>query len=228
MTNRIFSDTAFDSPTSWGFETTTFLFGVHFMMALSYAQKHDSHVAIDVFEMRLAPRARTILRIITAILIFVPTIGLLTAWSIKYAVTSWQQWELASSSWAPPVYPFKTIMAIGFVLWFLQGIARLLQDIAGGLMVTAPSAKDMTDPKVKAYLEKYLAGSPDVNMENRMKMMRLIETMTLGASAVGYLVESLHGAGSPQAQRIMIGRLSNLEAKKKLAKTLALIEEDGE
>ncbi len=109
---------------------------------------------------------------------------------------------------------------------FPYEIARLLQDIAGGLMVTAPSAKDWRDPQVRAYLEKYLVGGEGISMENRMKLMRLIENMTIGSSAVGYLVESLHGAGSPQAQRIMIGRLSNLEDKKKLAKKLAQIQEN--
>ena len=31
--------------------------------------------------------------------------------------------------------------------------------------------------------------------------------------AVGYLIESMHGAGPPMAQRIMIGRQANLEGK---------------
>ncbi len=41
-----------------------------------------------------------------------------------------------------------------------------------------------------------------------------------GAAAVGYLTESMHGAGSPQAQMIMISRLMNMEEKKKAAKRL--------
>ncbi len=36
--------------------------------------------------------------------------------------------------------------------------------------------------------------------------MRLVENLTLGTAAVGYRTESMHGAGSPQAQRIMIAR----------------------
>ena len=32
-----------------------------------------------------------------------------------------------------------------------------------------------------------------------------------GRNAVGYLTESVHGAGSPQAQRIQIGRMMQLE-----------------
>ena len=60
---------------------------------------------------------------------------------------------------------------------------------------------------------------------DRIKMLRLIENLTLGRAAVGYLTESMHGAGSPQAQRIMINRLSNIQEKQKLAKSLAGIED---
>jgi 4-hydroxybutyryl-CoA dehydratase/vinylacetyl-CoA-Delta-isomerase len=45
--------------------------------------------------------------------------------------------------------------------------------------------------------------------------------MTLGRNAVGYLTESLHGAGSPQAQRVQIARQAQLEFKKQLARALA-------
>lgn len=110
---------------------------------------------------------------------------------------------------------------------FPYEIARLLQDIAGGLMVTLPSAKDLFNPETKGYIEKYLKGS-NVNAKDRMKMLRLIENLTLGRAAVGYLTESMHGAGPPQAQRVMISRLANVEMKKMLAKKLAQIGENEE
>jgi 4-hydroxybutyryl-CoA dehydratase / vinylacetyl-CoA-Delta-isomerase len=59
-----------------------------------------------------------------------------------------------------------------------------------------------------------------------MRILRLIENMTLGRNAVGYLTESMHGAGSPQAQRINIARQMQLEYKKQLAKSLANVKED--
>jgi 4-hydroxybutyryl-CoA dehydratase/vinylacetyl-CoA-Delta-isomerase len=59
---------------------------------------------------------------------------------------------------------------------------------------------------------------------DRMRILRFLENICLGSSAVGYRTESLHGAGSPQAQRIMIARQGNMEAKKKLAKKIAGIE----
>jgi TRAP-type mannitol/chloroaromatic compound transport system permease small subunit len=119
----------FDAPTSWAFELTVFLYGVHYSLALAYAHKHNTHVAIDVFEARLRERPRLILRIFTNLVLFIPTISLLTYYSCIMAATSWQQWEHASSSWAPAVYPYKTLLAIGFVLFLLQGVAKLIQDI---------------------------------------------------------------------------------------------------
>ena len=108
---------------------------------------------------------------------------------------------------------------------FPYEIARLAEDIAGGLMVTAPSEADLRDEKLGPVVEKYLKGVDGVSTENRLRILRLIENLTLGTAAVGYRTESLHGAGSPQAQRIMISRQSNLLHKKSLAKALAHIKE---
>jgi 4-hydroxybutyryl-CoA dehydratase/vinylacetyl-CoA-Delta-isomerase len=104
---------------------------------------------------------------------------------------------------------------------FPYEIARLAEDIAGGLMVTMPSEKDLRNPQLGPYIEKYLRGVADVATEDRMRILRLIENMTSGTGAVAYRTESMHGAGSPEAQVIMIGRLSDMAHKKELAKTLA-------
>ena len=108
---------------------------------------------------------------------------------------------------------------------FPYEIVRLAEDIAGGLMVTAPSEADLRDPKLGPIIDKYLRGVNEVSIENRLRMLRLIENLCLGAAAVGYRTESMHGAGSPQAQRIMIARQGNLEHKKALGKALAHIKE---
>lgn len=99
-------------------------------------------------------------------------------------------------------------------------MARLAMDIAGGIVGTMPSEKDFKHPKLGKYIDKYLKGKADVPTEHRMRIVRLIENMALGTG----LLEDLHGAGSPQTQRIMMSRLTDLEAKKKLAKILAGIE----
>ena len=108
---------------------------------------------------------------------------------------------------------------------FPYEIVRLAEDIAGGLMVTMPSGKDFTGELTGPYCKKYLQGVASVSTENRMRVLRLIENMALGTAAVGYRTESMHGAGSPQAQRIMIARQSNLGHKKALAKVIARIDD---
>lgn len=100
-------------------------------------------------------------------------------------------------------------------------IARIAQDIAGGLMVTLPSAADFDSPEVGDWLEKYFKGNESVSTEDRRRILRLIENICFGTAAVGYLTESMHGAGSPQAQRIMISRQVNMDRKKARAKKLS-------
>jgi len=99
-------------------------------------------------------------------------------------------------------------------------ICRLAQDIAGGLMATLPSEADINNPEIGPFITKYLKGREGVNTEARIRMMRLIENLTGGTA----LVESMHGAGSPQAQKIMIYRNSSIKGKKRLAEILAGVE----
>jgi 4-hydroxybutyryl-CoA dehydratase/vinylacetyl-CoA-Delta-isomerase len=110
---------------------------------------------------------------------------------------------------------------------FPYEISRFAQDVAGGLMVTLPSEADLRSTEIGPWLQKYYKGIDGVSTEDRMRILRLIENITLGTAAVGYLTESMHGAGSPQAQRIMISRQVNLQEKQKAAKKLCGIKEEG-
>ena len=88
-------------------------------------------------------------------------------------------------------------------------------------MVTMPAEADFEDETTGPMLKKYLRGRSNMPVEVRQRMLRLIENMTLGRNAVGYLTESLHGAGSPQAQRIQIQRGMEVDTKKTYAEDLA-------
>lgn len=98
-------------------------------------------------------------------------------------------------------------------------IDRLAQDIGGGLLATLPSEADLRNPETGKYVEKYLKGSSEYSTEDRMRMVRLLENMTGGVA----LVESMHGAGSPQAQKVMYSKLANLKSKKEAAERLAKV-----
>jgi 4-hydroxybutyryl-CoA dehydratase/vinylacetyl-CoA-Delta-isomerase len=96
-------------------------------------------------------------------------------------------------------------------------IGRLAQDIAGGFIATLPSEHDLRHPRVGPLVDKYFAARQGVSTEMRFRIGRLVENMTGGTA----LVESMHGAGSPQAQKIMILRRANLPQKTRLAARLA-------
>ena len=112
---------------------------------------------------------------------------------------------------------------------FPYEIVRLAEDIAGGLMVTMPSQVDFNSDTVVGrngetigeICNKFFVGREGVKTEDRQRIMRFIENLCLGAAAVGYRTESMHGAGSPQAQRIMIARQGNIQGKKQFAKDIA-------
>jgi 4-hydroxybutyryl-CoA dehydratase/vinylacetyl-CoA-Delta-isomerase len=103
----------------------------------------------------------------------------------------------------------------------IYDISRLAHDIGGGIMATLPFDKDLRSPVVGKYVKKYMKGVEGVSTETRMKIVRLLENMTGGTA----LVESMHGAGSPQSQRIMYQRLGKLGQKMKMAKKIAKIDE---
>ena len=101
-------------------------------------------------------------------------------------------------------------------------VIRLLVEIAGGLVADMPSEKDLHNPEIGHFIEKYLKGAADVPTEDRMRMFRLIEKLAFETRDI---VSNIHGGGSPEAHRITLLRDTDLEPKKKLAKRLAGIKE---
>ena len=113
---------------SWTFEMSTFLFGVSFVLAGAYALKQGSHVTIDIISMRLTPRNRAILDIITSVLFFAFMIVLIwKGWD--FAWRALMLGERTDSAWAPLRWPVKIIIPVGAFLMLLQGIVKLIRDI---------------------------------------------------------------------------------------------------
>jgi 4-hydroxybutyryl-CoA dehydratase/vinylacetyl-CoA-Delta-isomerase len=103
---------------------------------------------------------------------------------------------------------------------FPYEIARLAHDIAGGIVGTAPSEFDFKNEEIRGLLEKYLQGVPEIPAEERLRLVRLLENVSV---SVGFLIESVHGAGSPEAQKIMFSRLYDYEKAGEIAKALSRI-----
>ena len=95
---------------------------------------------------------------------------------------------------------------------------RLLVEIAGGLATDIPSEKDLRNPEIGHFIDKYLRGAADVPTEDRLRMFRLIEKLAFETRDI---VSNIHGGGSPEAHRMTLLRDTDLEPKKKLARRLA-------
>lgn len=107
-------------------------------------------------------------------------------------------------------------------------MARIAEDIAGGLMVTLPAEEDLVHPEYGELLQKYIQAA-NGSAEDRQRVLRLIESMTIGETAVAFRTESMHGAGSPQAQRIRIAAQADFADKIALAKRIAgIVDEETE
>ena len=136
---------------------------------------------------------------------------------------SYEGWKTAAGN-----YQANTLLANVCklnVTRFPYELCRLAEDIAGGLLVTTPSEKDFRHPVIGKYIDKYLKGVAEVPTEARFRMLSLIHAMSFGLVAPSYRTESMHGAGSPQAQKIMIERETDMERKKALARSIAGIDE---
>lgn len=119
----------FNKPTSWGFELTTYIYGIHFMLALGYTFLYNTHVRVEVLVSLLSQRKQTIISLICHLLLLLPVFGLLAAYSMEYAYDSITSTEHSWSAWGPAIYPYKTLMALGFVMFFIQGISSVLKHI---------------------------------------------------------------------------------------------------
>jgi 4-hydroxybutyryl-CoA dehydratase/vinylacetyl-CoA-Delta-isomerase len=96
-------------------------------------------------------------------------------------------------------------------------VTRLAQDIAGGFLATMPSERELDNPRVGGFVRKFYQTRPDVPAEDRLRLGRLVENMT-GATPI---VECMHGAGSPQAQKVVVQRMVDWTLRKRLALRLA-------
>jgi 4-hydroxybutyryl-CoA dehydratase/vinylacetyl-CoA-Delta-isomerase len=99
---------------------------------------------------------------------------------------------------------------------------RLMIDIAGGFVADLPSDRDFDHPEVGPLLKKYLKGSDQTPVENRVKMFRLIEKMAMESADT---ISDIHDGGSPAAHRLTIFRESDTRSKVEAAKRLAGIED---
>ena len=120
---------AFNSPTVWGFELTMFIYGVHYMLGLALTEKENGHVKVEILSARFGPKIQAWFNVFGYAILFFPVFGMMTYAAIRYAYISTSHMELNPTSWAPPIWPVKILMALRFTMLFIQGLNTFLKNI---------------------------------------------------------------------------------------------------
>jgi len=97
-------------------------------------------------------------------------------------------------------------------------LVALLQDLAGGLAITAPVEADLKNPETGPLIDKYLAGAGDVSGRERLALMHLIRDLTASDFGGYNLIVTLHGEGSTDAQLLATSREADLDRYKTLVR----------
>lgn len=96
-------------------------------------------------------------------------------------------------------------------------VMKAAADIAGGLLVTMPSEKELRDPERGTLLRKYLKGISDIPTEERMRMFKFLNHYVASPHAA----QAWIGGGAPYHLRMALYEGTDLEQKKDMARALA-------
>jgi len=138
-----------NSPTEWAHETTTMLYGTFCVLAGVYTHKHYGHVRSEVIYHLFPVRGRAFLDVITGLVSLV-VFAVFFVVVFEFAADSWANGERSSkSTWAPIIYPFKTVLPIAVALMWLQSLSNLIRDFCIAFNLASPEmASSRTDESV--------------------------------------------------------------------------------
>jgi TRAP-type mannitol/chloroaromatic compound transport system permease small subunit len=129
----VFMRYVFDKPTSWAFEMGYMIYGVYAILGAAYCHLMKGHVRMDLLYGRLSPRGQARMDAICYLFLFYPLFFVLIWKCGEHALWSWSFGERSSVSvWRPWLGPFKMLISIGFVLFFLQGTAEFIRSVMIG------------------------------------------------------------------------------------------------
>lgn len=118
----------FNNPTIWANDIAVQMLATLGCMGGGYAMLYNSHVRVDVFWDRWSIKVKAIVDIMTSLLFFIFICFLLYN-STKLAINSWAFNERATTVFALPLYPIKTMIIFGEIALLLQGFSKLIHDV---------------------------------------------------------------------------------------------------
>ncbi|MCS7232555.1 MAG: TRAP transporter small permease subunit [Synergistetes bacterium] len=116
--------------TAWEYELIIMSGAAMYVLSWGYVLLRNAHTRVDILYARLSPRGRALIDAIGSIFLFFPLIGTMVTSSYSWMVFSISIKETSATTYVyPPLYPLRTIIFIGFLLFFLQGVAFFIRNV---------------------------------------------------------------------------------------------------
>jgi len=122
----------FGAPTIWAFDISYMATGTLFVLGAAYALKQDAHVRIDFLAQKMPVGIRRKLEGFVFVFLITPIFAGLSKFAIERAWRAFETGEVENvSPWAPLMWPFFAILAIGLVALTLQQLVHGLRVFRG-------------------------------------------------------------------------------------------------
>lgn len=118
----------FHSPTVWGAELSLMIFGTYMIYAGPSSVIDKVQVGVDIFSSRWSRRTQAIVSCITYVFTLIFFLGLIKL-ALHYGLESWKMKELSTSAWSQPIYHYKMLIPVAFILTCLQTLAEFLRNL---------------------------------------------------------------------------------------------------
>ena len=120
----------FNKPTIWALETSQMVFGAIGALCWGYTLKIGGHVRVDVFYTMFSEKWKAIVDVVMTLIFLFPIQYILIHSGIKWTLFALKTNEkMVDSSWLPPSWPFRLVLTIGFILFFIQTLSELTKNI---------------------------------------------------------------------------------------------------
>jgi TRAP-type mannitol/chloroaromatic compound transport system permease small subunit len=126
---EVVSRYVFNKPTIWVLETSMMIFGSIGALCWGYTLRIGGHVRVDVFYTMLSKWWKSFIDVVLTLLFLFPFQLILIKTGIKWSLFAMKTGEkMVESSWLPPTAPFRIVLTIGFILFFIQAISEFIKN----------------------------------------------------------------------------------------------------
>lgn len=128
MVYEVVARYVFSAPTNWAFDIAYMSNGALFLLGVAYVLREDAHIRIDVLRNRLPASVNGVVQGCAYLLVLAPFFGVLAWIALSHTWRAWERNEVETvSPWAPLMWPFYLLIAVGLVALTLQLVVEGLR-----------------------------------------------------------------------------------------------------